>query len=119
MWVKRARKETLQETLCEAIQVEKDIFFLKENPDTSTEQASTFRRKIENVPKTTATNSDPFNMSDMKNLLQKMSNEMVDLKKYSNENQTNNRGFARPPFRRPNQPLKNTPPPNPSEGFTL
>ena len=44
---------------------------------------------------------------------------MVDLKKVNNENQTNNKGFARPPFRRPNQPLKNTPPPNPIEGFTL
>ena len=82
------------------------MFFLKENHDTSVEQESTSRRKIENVPKTTATNSDPFNMSDMKKLLQKMSNEMVDLKKNSNENKTNNRGFERPTFRRPNQPPK-------------
>ena len=44
---------------------------------------------------------------------------MVDLKKNSNENPTNNRGFVRTPFRRPNQPPQNTPPPNPSEGFTL
>ena len=57
-------------------------------------------------------------MFDMKKLLQNLSNEMVDLKKNSNENQTNNRGFARPPFRRPNQPPQNPPPPNPSEGFT-
>ena len=57
-------------------------------------------------------------MTDMKKLLQNMSNEMADLKKNSNENQTNNRGFARPPFRRPNQPPQNPPPPNPSEGFT-
>ena len=47
-----------------------------------------------------------------------MSNEMVDLKKTNNENQANNRGFAREPFRRPNKPLQNSPPPNPSEGFT-
>ena len=66
------------------------MFFLKENPNTLAKQASTSRRKIENVPKTTATNSDPFNISDMKKLLQKMSNEMVDLKKNSNGNQNNN-----------------------------
>ena len=47
-----------------------------------------------------------------------MSNEMVDLKKNDNENQANNSGFARPPFRWPNQPTQNPPPPNPSEGFT-
>ena len=57
-------------------------------------------------------------MTDMNNILQKMSNEMVYLKKNSNGNQTNNRGFVRPPFRRPNQPPQNTQPPNPSEGFT-
>ena len=58
-------------------------------------------------------------MTDMKKLLQKMSNEMVDLNKNSNENQTNNSVFVRPPFRRPNQPPQNPPPLNPSEGFTL
>ena len=84
--VKRARKETLQETFCKAIQVEKDIFFLNENHDTLAEQASISCGKIKKFPKTTATNFDPFNVSDMKKLLQKMSNEMVDLKKNSNEN---------------------------------
>ena len=73
--VKGACKETLQEAFIEAIQVEKDIFFLNENHD---------------FPKTIATNSNPFNMSNMNKLLQKMSNEMVDLNKNSNENQTNN-----------------------------
>ena len=57
-------------------------------------------------------------MSEVKNLLQIMFNEMVDLKKNNNENQSNNRGFNRPPFRRPNQPPQNPPPPNPSKGFT-
>ena len=94
------------------------MFFLNENPTTLAEKASTSYRKIKKIPKTTATNFDPFNMSYMKNLLQKMSNEMVDLKKISNENQNNNRGFARPPFKRPNQPPQNPPPPNPSEGIT-
>ena len=119
MWVKRARKETLQEAFAESIQVEKDMFFLNENPTTLAEKASTSYGKIKNFPKTTATKYDPFNMFDMKKLLQKMSNEMVDLKKNSNESQNNNRGFEMPPFKRPNKPPQNPPPPNPSEGFTL
>ena len=57
-------------------------------------------------------------MSDVKNLLQNMSNEMVDLKKTNNKNQSNNKGFNRKPFRIPNQPPQNPPPPNPSKGFT-
>ena len=57
-------------------------------------------------------------MSEVKNLLQRISNEMVDLKNINNENQPNNRGFNSPPFRRPIQPPQNPPPPNPSEGFT-
>ena len=108
----------MQEVFAEAIQVEKDMFFLNENPTTLAEKASTSYGKIKNFPKTTATNFDPFNMSDMKKILQNMSNDMVDLNKTSNEYQSNNRGFARPPFRIPNQPPQNPPPPNPSEGLT-
>ena len=40
-------------------------------------------------------------MDNMKKFLQKISNEMVDLKKTNTKNQTNNRGFVRPPFRKP------------------
>ena len=118
MWVKRARKESFQDAFFESIQVEKDMFCFKDNPDTSSEQASTSHKRIDNAPKTTTITKDPFNMSDMNKLLQKMSNEMMDLKKTNNENQSSNRGFNRPPFRRPNQPPQNPPPPNPSEGFT-
>ena len=85
MWVKRAHKETLQEDFCEAIQVEKDMFCLKDNPDTSSEQASTSCKKIDNFAKPTTMSQDPFNMNDMKKLLHKMSNEMVDLKKTNNK----------------------------------
>ena len=70
-WVKRARKGILQEAFTEAIQVEKDIFFLKENIDTLAKRASTSHKKIENVPKIIATNSNPFSMFDMKKLLKK------------------------------------------------
>ena len=66
MWIKRDRKGSLQEAFVEAIQVEKDMFCLKENPDTPAEHASTSRKKIENLPKTTATNPYPFDMTDRK-----------------------------------------------------
>ena len=95
------------------------MFYLKDNPDSTYEQASTSRRKINSSLKPAATSQDLFNMREVKEILQSISNEMVDLKKIGNENQSNNRGFYRPPFRRPNQPPQNPPPPNPSEGFNL
>ena len=57
-------------------------------------------------------------MDKMKKLLQKNSNDMVDLKRTNTENQANNRGLARPPFRRPYQPPQNQPPTNPVETLT-
>ena len=94
------------------------MFCLKDNPESTSEQASTSRMKSDGSLKPVATNQDLFNMSEVNKLLQRISNEMVDLNNTNNENQSNNRGFNRPPFRRPNQPPHNPPPPNPSEGFT-
>ena len=94
------------------------MFCLKDNPATSSEQAHTSRKKSDSSPKPTATSQDLFNMSEVKKLVQIMSNEMVDLKKTNNENHSNSRGFNRPSLRRPNQPPQNPPTPNPSEGFT-
>ena len=54
----------------------------------------------------------------MKKLLQKISNDMVDLKRASNDNQVNNRGLPRPPLRRPYHPPQNQPPPSPEETLT-
>ena len=78
---------------------------LKDNSDTTSEQASTPHRISDSFLKPAATSQDPFNMSEVKNLLQIISNEMVDIKKTRNENQSNNRGFNRPHFRRLNQPF--------------
>ena len=117
MWVKRACKESFPDAFSKSIQLEKDMFCFKDNLDTSSKQDSTSRKKIDNAPKPTTTAQDHFNMSDMKKILQKMSNEMVDLKKTNNKNQSNNRVFNRPAFRRPNQPPQNPRPQNPSEGF--
>ena len=74
------------------------MFCLKDNPTSLAEQASTSHKKVEKFPKTPTIIQDPFNMNDMKKVLQKMSNEMLDLKKNNNENQPNNRGFVRFPF---------------------
>ena len=112
MWLKRACKESLEDYFSEAIQVEREMLCLKENLESTSEQACTSCRKSDSSLKPVATIQDLFNMSEVKKLLQRMSYEMVDLKKTSNENQSNNRGFNRP-----NQPPQNAPPPNPSEGF--
>ena len=119
MWVKRAHKDSLQDAFSKSIQVERDMFCLKDNPDTTFEQVSTSHRKSESSPKLAASSQDPFNISEVKKLLQIISNETVDLKKTNNENQSNNRGFNRPTFRSPNQPPQNPLPPNPRDGFTL
>ena len=114
MWVKRAHKTTLQEAFSEAILVEKDMFFLKDNPDIQIYHPSTSRRRKENVPKTAPQNKDPYDMENMKKLLQKISNDMVYIKRNNNDNKVNNRGMARSPFRRHYQPPQNQPP-NPEE----
>ena len=69
MWVKRSHKNKLQEAFVEAIQVEKDMFFLKENPDTQDDQSSTYHRIQDNFPKPTTRNKYPFKMDNMKNIL--------------------------------------------------
>ena len=86
MWVKRARKEYLQDAFFEAIQVERDMFCLKDNPNSTSEQASSSHRKSDSSLKPDATIQDLFNMSEVKKLLQIISDEMVDLKKNKNEN---------------------------------
>ena len=86
MLVKREWKDSLQDAFFEAIQVKRDMLCLKDNPDTTSEQGSTSRRKSDSSHKPIATSQDPFNMSEVKKLLQRMSNEMLDLKKTNNEN---------------------------------
>ena len=54
----------------------------------------------------------------MNKFLQKISNNMVDMKRASGDNQGNNTGQARPPLRRPYQPPLNPPPPNLRETLT-
>ena len=56
-------------------------------------------------------------MDNMKKLLQKISNYMVDLKKANAQNQDNNRGFVRKPFRIPYQRPQTQNPPILVEGL--
>ena len=74
------------------------MFCLKDNLDAQADQPSISRRSQENFPKPTLQNKDPYDMKNMKKLLQKISNDVVYLKRTYNENQLNNRGLARPPF---------------------
>ena len=119
MWVKHAHKTTLQVAFPEAIIVEKDMFGLKDNPHQEPNQHSTYTRRKKNVPKPTNLNKNPYEMDNMKKLLENISNDMVDLKRSSSDNQVNNRGQQNPPLRRPYQPPLNQPPPNPGETLTF
>ena len=58
-------------------------------------------------------------MDNMKKLSQRISNDMVDLKRDSGDNQGNNRGQERTPPRRPYQQPLNKWPPNPRETLTF
>ena len=86
MRVKRAHKTTLQKDFSEAILVEKNMFFLKDSHDSQEYQPFTSRRSKENFPKPTPQNKDPYDMDNMKNLLQNISNDMVNLKINNTEN---------------------------------
>ena len=94
------------------------MFRLKDNPYMQAYQPSTSHRRQENFPKPAVQAKYPFEMDNMKKLLQNISNDMVDLKRTSTKNQANNTGFARPPFRIPYQPPQNKTPSNTDETLT-
>ena len=56
------------------------MFYLKDNPDIQTDHPSTSRKRKENFPKPVVQTKDPFELDNMKKLLQNISNDMVDLK---------------------------------------
>ena len=98
---------TLQLAFAEDVIVEKDMYGLKYNLDQEPEWPSTSRRRKEHVLKPTNLDKDPYEMDNMKNLLQRISNDMVNLKRDSGDNQGNNSGQSSPPPRRPYQPPLN------------
>ena len=69
MWVKSARKPTMQGAFVEAVLVEKDMFSLKDNRNLKSDQPSTSRRRQENVSKPAPQKKYPYDMDNMKKLL--------------------------------------------------
>ena len=74
--------------------------------------------KQEHIPKPTMLDKYPYEMDNMKKLLQRISNDMDDLKRENGDNQGNNRVQVRPPLSRPYHHPLNEPPPNPGETLT-
>ena len=87
---------TLQLAFAKDCLVEKDMYGLKYNPDQEPERPSTYRRRKQNSLKPTNLDKDPYEMDNMKKFLQRISNDMVDLKRENGDNQGNNRGQVRP-----------------------
>jgi hypothetical protein len=117
IWVKRSKKATLLEAFEEATQIEKDILSLKDSSSNETETVSSSKKKIEILPRPTQNKTQPEN-SDLENLtkvVQKLSNQVIDLKRSTEEASSSKRPY-KPPFRKPFQ--TNWPNPNP-EGMNL
>jgi hypothetical protein len=117
IWVKISKKATLLEAFEEATQIEKDILSLKDSSSNETETVSSSKKKIEILPRPTQNKTQSEN-SDLENLtkvVQKLSNQVIDLKR-STEEASSSKGPYKPPFRKPF--LQNRPNPNP-EGLNL
>jgi ribonuclease HI/transposase InsO family protein len=117
IWVKRSKKATLVEAFEEATQIEKDILSLKDSSSNETETASSSKKKIEILPRPTQNKTQPENseLESLTKAVQKLSNQVVDIKR-STEEATSSKGPYKPPFRRPFQ--TNRPNSNP-EGMNL
>jgi hypothetical protein len=87
IWVKRSKKDTLLEAFEEASQIEKDILSLKDTTSNETETSSSSKKKIKILPRPTQSKTQPES-SDLENLpkvIQKLSNQVIDLKKMTEE----------------------------------
>jgi ribonuclease HI len=117
IWVKRSKKATLLEAFEEATQIEKDILSLKDSSSNETETVSSSKKKIEILPRPTQnkTQSENSELENLTKVVQKLSNQVIDLKR-STEEASSSKGPYKPPFRKPFPP--NRPNPNP-EGLNL
>lgn len=83
MWVKKAKKETIQVTFKEVIFIGKDILGLRDNPKTQSYQASPSRKKFETSSKPPSTKKEHGSV-DIKSLhmvLNNLSNNIIDPEK--------------------------------------
>jgi cell division septum initiation protein DivIVA len=102
IWVKRSKKATLLEAFEEASQIEKDILSLKYTTSNETDTSSSSKKKIEILPRPAQNKTQPES-SDLENLtkvIQKMSNQVIDLKRMAEE-ASSSKGPYKPPFRKP------------------
>jgi hypothetical protein len=117
IWVKRSKKATFLEAFEEAMQIEKDILSLKNSSSNETETVSSSKKKIEILPRPTQNKTQPenFDLENLTKVVQKLSNQVIDLKR-STEEASSSKGPYKPPFRKPFP--SNRPNPNP-EGLNL
>jgi hypothetical protein len=117
IWVKRSKKATLLEAFEEGTQIEKDILSLKDSSSNKTEIVSSSKKKVEILPRPTQnkTRSENSDLENLTKVVQKLSNQVIDLKR-STEEAYSSKGPYKPPFRKPFP--SNWPNPNP-EGLNL
>jgi hypothetical protein len=117
IWVKSSKKPTLLEAFEEATQIEKDILSLKDSSSNETETISSSKKKIEILPRPSQSKTQPenSNLENLTKVVQKLSNQVIDLKR-STEEASSSKGPYKPPFRKPFP--TNRPNPNP-EGLNL
>jgi hypothetical protein len=117
IWVKRSKKNTLLEAFEEASQIEKDILSLKDNLSSEAETTSSSKKKIEILtrPPQVKNQQETLDLESLQKAFQKLSNQVVDLKR-STEEASTSKGSFKPPFRKPFPPNR----PNPTtEGLNF
>jgi hypothetical protein len=102
IWVKRSKKATLLEAFEEASQIKKDILILKDNICNEAETTSSSKKKIEILPRPpqNKTQSDGSDLESLQKVIQKLSNQVIDLRR-SVEEASSSKGPYKPPFRKP------------------
>jgi hypothetical protein len=111
IWVKRSKKATLLEAFEEATQIEKDILSLKDSSSNETEIVFSSKKKIEILPRPTQSKTQPknSNLENLTKVVQKLFNQVIDLKRSTEEASSSKRPY-KPPFRNPfptNRPSPN------------
>ena len=117
IWVKRSKNNMLLEAFEEASQIEKDILSLKDNLSSEAETTSSSKKKIEILtrPPQPKNQQETLDLERLQKAFQKLSNQVVDLKRSAEEASTS-KGSFKPPFRKPFPPNR----PNPTtEGLNF
>ena len=102
IWVKKSKNSTLLEAFEEESQIEKDILSLKYNLRSEAETTSSSKKKIEILtrPPQTKNQQETLDLESLQKDFQKLSNQVVDLKRLVEEASAS-KGIFIPPFRNP------------------